>query len=116
VKRVTFNFDYAADPGAVSLSVTIGDGQIGGSSIQLDGKAFGPVGEIVDLPLGDAAELRGHTLLVRTGVIDINKLTNSTTVSYDMNGARSGGLLSGGSVSVEHEGDAVLYEALIRFV
>lgn len=114
MKQVTLDYDYVPEPGPVSLSVTIGDGQIGGSSVQLDGRDVGPVGEIVDLLLGDAGDLRGHTLLVRTGVIDINKLTDSTSVTYDMNGAKPGGLLSG-SVRVDHEGDAVLYETFIRF-
>jgi hypothetical protein len=115
MKRVISTFDYVLPPGPVTLTVTIGDGQVGGSFAELDGKRIGPQGEITDLAVGDAADLRGRVLFVKTGVLDINAMSNHTSVTYDLNGSSPGGLLDA-RVEVDNDRDAVIYETRIRFL
>lgn len=114
MKTVRFRFDHAPGNSPVTLTVKIGDGQVGGSVVRLNGKQIGNVGTIRDLPIGDGPALVGQELTVRTGVLDINDAANSTTVTYDLNGAAPGALMA--SAEVEHDDDAVVYETVIRFV
>ena len=72
--------------GDVALTVTIGDGQLGGSSLKLQGEPIGPVGDIVDVDIGSASRLDGRELEVRTLVADVNLQSNLTEVSYDFTG------------------------------
>jgi hypothetical protein len=124
MKRVRFTYEYVPGPGPLLLTVVVGDGQVGGSAVSLDGAALAEPGPVEALPLGDGPALRGRELLVRTGVLDVNALSDRTSVTYVLapRGATSGnpgaapGRAFTATADVEHDGDAVLYETRIRFV
>ena len=117
MKQVSFEFTYPVQPDEiVSLSVRIGDGQVGGSLARVDDQdpPICPPGNITDVQVGTGAALIGHTLVVRTLVADINPQTNSTTVTLDLNGSASGGDLHA-DASVDTDGDAVFYTSTVTF-
>ncbi|RBL91648.1 hypothetical protein [Chitinophaga flava] len=80
--------DLDVIPGSdVILNISIGNAQIGASVISLDGVNT-PIakGEIRNLQLGKADELKGRALHVITNVLDTNSLTNGIVVTYSFSG------------------------------
>lgn len=72
----------------VFLTVTIGDSQVGGTTVIFDGQSLGPDdGEINNLPIGKAGDNIQFKLLVcTTNVKDINPASNKTSVTYTLTG------------------------------
>lgn len=97
----------------VSLTVTIGNAQMGASLVRLGTKEIGS-GQIKDLAVGKGPGIRGKTLAVKTVVSDVNDKTNLTNVRYS---------LVGGKVpkdydleaTVDEEGDSIIYRASFEF-
>ncbi len=117
MKKVSFNFTYPVGPGEdVTLTIGIGDGQVGGSVARLDDRdpPICPPGTITGVPVGRGASLIGHTLVVRTLVADINPQSNRTSVTLDLNGAAPGRELHA-DASVDTDGDAVFYTSTVTF-
>lgn len=84
IHEVDLEFDIIVEDGSVHVSVSIGDGQIGGSSMKLDGEAVGPVGEISNFRVGEASDLVGRKLAIRTLVADMSDRHNWTSVTYQL--------------------------------
>ena len=99
--------------GAVALSITIGDGQLGGSSLKLNGIPLDAEGDIQDLVLGDGTSLDGNELEVRTLVADVNLQSNWTSVTYALTGVDKPSETADHKVKVD--GNAVLYRTTFFF-
>ena len=70
----------------LQLSVTIGDGQVGGTNVDLDDVNVGS-GEINGLPIGKSGDnLALKRLNCVTTVKDVNPATNRTSVTYTLSG------------------------------
>ena len=70
----------------VRLSVEVGDGQVGGTSLLLDRTILGSGGAVNNVLIGTCKELRFKTLRCTTRVHDVNVLTNKTSVTYEFTG------------------------------
>ena len=81
---------YSVKPNTpVSLSVTIGDGQVGGSAVTLSGALVGSGEEIRDLRIGkQGQDLRNASIECTTTVKDVNPATNRTSVTYALRGGK----------------------------
>ena len=99
--------------GRVRLTVVIGDGQLGGSSLQLDGKPLGPTGDITDERIGTRAALHGKSLEVRTLVADVNLQSNWASVTYDLVGVDTAREVA--RHRVKTDGNAVLFCTTFHF-
>lgn len=95
--------------GDVSLSVVIGDGQIGGGIMKIDGVQVG-VTPVEDQVLGAASELKEKILLLKTLVSDENPHTNKTSVSYIFKQNDTEQLFVS-KAEVENDGDVMGYWA-----
>lgn len=106
---VKLQTDYEVDTGDVTLTIIIGDGQIGTSLVRLDGKELA-IGDVTELKLGKGSSLAGKELFIKTVVADVNDKTNNTSVSYQLKGGVSDREfhLDG---SVNEEGGSVIYRA-----
>jgi len=68
---------------SVSLTITIGNAQIGGSIIRRkDTDEIIFKGAVEKLQLGLGSELKGKTLNIKTRVLDVNDQTNGVVVTY----------------------------------
>lgn len=80
------NFYQVLPSGQIFMTVTIGDGQVGGTAATLNGVpiAVNPTGET---PIGTPTQdLRNSILQVITTVRDVNPLTNNTSVIHSFRG------------------------------
>jgi hypothetical protein len=78
---------YAVKPNSqIFLAVNVGDGQVGGTSLQLNGSSipFNPAGETTIGAPGQ--DLRRSILHIVTTVKDVNPATNQTSVTHRFRG------------------------------
>jgi hypothetical protein len=115
IHEVNLEFEIAVSAGDVRIGITIGDGQIGGTALFLDGHPIGPRGAITDLRIGDGQDLAGRALLARTLVADVNEATNWTSVRYTMSTPAALPPMTA-SREVENDQEAVRYNTTFRFV
>ncbi len=100
--------------GEITVSVIIGDGQIGGGNLKVEGK------EVIKTPvegflLGEGDNLKGKTLLAKTLVSDENQHTNKTSVTYLFKqGSKEQKFVS--KAEVENDGDMMGYWAKFTIV
>lgn len=80
--------DYEVADGDVTISVVVGQGQRGYTSVSHDGLELGHGPTITELAIGDGAVIRGTELRVSTTVTDTNPNTNLTSVTYTLKGGR----------------------------
>lgn len=82
--------DLTITPGSdVILNISIGNAQIGASIVRFDkDSTLLAKGEIRNLELGKAEDLRGKVLKVTTNVLDTNSLTNGIVVTYSFNACK----------------------------
>jgi hypothetical protein len=114
-KRKSKSFDYpVTDGGLITISVTIGNAQLGGTSVDLDTIRVGSGPQILKLPIGAGKDLRGKTVVVRTIAWDVNPQTNNMIVSYEIRGGAAP-LDDYLKLTVDKEGDAGDFTATIRF-
>lgn len=79
---------YAVDPNhTVTLSIKIGEAQLGISGLWLDAQFVGK-GDFNNHALGRGSALAGKTLRIRTMVADVNAFTNRMAVTYTLSGGR----------------------------
>lgn len=109
--------NYAVAGNDVTLSIDIGEGQLGDSVVRLQGKDITPkdTAHIRNLPIGGGAKLTGQALGIKTIVSDVNDSTNKTSVRYRLEGGKTPGQYEL-RADVAEEGDAVVYHVTIHFV
>ena len=80
------NFYNVNASGPIFMTVTIGDGQVGGTAATLNGVPV-PVNPTGETTIGTPTQdLRGSILQVITTVRDVNPLTNNTSVTHTFRG------------------------------
>lgn len=98
----------------VSLTIVIGNSQIGGSVVKLGAKELAD-GQIKNLDLGIGNSLRGKKLKSKSVVADVNDRTNRTIITYRIKGgARDQEFVSSGTV--DQDGDSIVYRALFNLI
>ena len=83
------NFYLVRSNQPIAIRVTVGDNQVGGTALRLNGSSipFNPAGAT---PIGaPGQDLRGSVLHVVTTVKDVNPATNHTSVTHDLEGGVS---------------------------
>lgn len=113
---ITLEKNYAVRRRDVFLSVTIGEGQQGRSSLLLDDKqvlrASPPIGRFL---VGAGADLIGRTLTIRTVANDVVAATNRLSVTYRLSGGvQVAEFTSRGKV--DQDNDFLIFEAVFSFV
>lgn len=106
--------DYTVAAGEIFLTIIIGDAQIGASYLSINGEKIA-AGQIKNQKIGDGAELKTKTLLVKTIVSDVNNKTNRTSVTYQLKGGVKD-CTYGLEATVANEGDSINYEAEFKFI
>lgn len=106
---LTLQTDYAVDAGDVTLTVIIGDGQLGSSLVRLGEKELA-TGDIDRLKIGKGSAIAGKELFVKTVVADVNDNTNHTSVRYELKGGAADQTFDL-DASVDEEGGSVIYRA-----
>ena len=70
------------------VTITIGNGQAGGSRVKLDGKVLVQGDLEVKSPLGTVGELEGKVLKFKTNVTDINLRSNHCVITTEISNQR----------------------------
>jgi len=85
---ITKTEEYEVKPATpITLSVEIGEGQVGGTAVTWKNKIVGSGGDVTNLQIGkDNEDLRGTALDCTTTVKDVNPNTNNTSVTYTLKG------------------------------
>jgi hypothetical protein len=109
---VSLNTTYHVDDGVVTLTIVIGDGQLGSSRVSLDDTIIGQGDAIENLRLGEGSGLDGKTLAVKSVVTDVNDQTNHTSITYSLRGGAAPADYEL-DATVAEEGDSVIYRATI---
>jgi hypothetical protein len=97
----------------VFLTILIGEGQMGFSTVFLDQEKQAARREVRRLPLGDGAEARGKVLVVSTTVVDIRGEHDRTSVTVQLSDGIEQELRQSEDA---HESGVVNYLTVIRFV
>jgi hypothetical protein len=112
---VTHEFESRVKPQPVTLTIKIGDGQLGVSNMWLDRVPLPPCDPVDPVSIGDGVTLVGRTLLVHTTVSDVNAQSNRASVTYTLSG-----VVGRSPVTVTHNADTddefVLFVTTFRFV
>ncbi len=106
--------DYPVVDQEITLTIVIGDAQLGSSLVSLDGAKIA-TGDIDNLGIGKGTSVKGKTLLIKSVVSDVNDKTNHMSVTYKLKGGvkdDSYGL----EATVAEEGDSINFRAEIKFV
>jgi len=105
---------YSVKPSTpVQLSITIGDGQVGGTDVRIGGAQIGS-GDITNLPIGAAAQdLKTKSIDCITTVQRQNAATGHTSVTYSLRGGMQDRDFTYEAI-VNQIGDRAVYE--ISFV
>lgn len=99
----------------VTLTVTIGDDQVGGSSVVWEGKTVAQ-GEVKGLHVGGAeGGLTGQLLVCTTSVQDINTATNHTSVTYELGGGSADQSFTY-TIDVSEPGGTAIYAITFVFI
>lgn len=99
----------------VYLTVTVGDAQVGGSSIVFDGQEIA-TGDISNQKIGKPGDdIRYKILRCNTTVKDINPDTNKTVVTCSFTGGESGEDFIF-DTEVKENGGEVLYSLTFTFI
>lgn len=101
----------------VFISVTIGENQVGGTTIIFDGNSIGPDnGEITNLQVGKEGDNLQYKLLIcTTDVRDINTATNKTSVIYTLSGGDQEQEFPF-TIDVDQQGGFAMYSITFAFV
>jgi homoaconitase/3-isopropylmalate dehydratase large subunit len=111
-KKINLNASYAVGANNISLTVIIGDAQIGQSIVVLDSTTMGS-GDIMNLALGTGAAIKGKVLTVKSVVTDVNSNTINMSVTYQLRGGTMAqDFLSSGTV--DNQGDSMVFIATIN--
>ena len=115
VKSINLETEYKVeDEEQVSLSIVIGDAQIGSSIVFLDDNELGRR-EIEKLNIGLGKDIKGKKIIIESIVKDINNMTNHTSITYILNG----GMFDQTFYSkgfVNEKGDLIDYRAIFTLI
>lgn len=114
MKTVDLRADYEVGTKPVSLTILIGDAQIGSSIVKLNSVEKGR-GDIDALPLGSGPSIKGKPLTTKSVVTDVNDMTNKTIVTYQLSGGKRDQEFTS-SATVDEEGDSIIYRALFNLI
>ena len=114
MKSVTLIADYQVANGPVTLTIVIGDAQIGASIVKLDAVVLGK-GQIAKLLIGNGADIRNHALRIKSVVSDVNDATNNTSITYQLRGGAQDQDFHS-KCTVATNGDSVIYRAEFRLI
>ena len=113
-KRVNTTGTYTVGKNDVLLTVGIGDAQIGGSVVLVDGLEVGS-NQITQLKLGKGSDLHGARVKIKTTVADTNDQTNRTSVTYSFEGGPHP-LRTEITSQVDNDGDSMVFNARFDLV
>lgn len=110
---VSVEKEYKVGTGTITLSLIVGEGQFGRSDVRLDAqrlvRASGSIGNLL---VGQAADVRGKTLRIRTIVHDTVAATNRMSVTYKLSGGPQDRTFTSKG-EVDHEGGNLVFEAVV---
>ncbi|MCK4667952.1 hypothetical protein KAU33_14445 [Candidatus Dependentiae bacterium] len=110
VKSINLETEYKVeDEEQVSLSIVIGDAQIGSSIVFLDDNELGRR-EIENLNIGLGKDIKGQKIIIKSIVKDINDMTNYTSITYILKGGIFDQTFYSKGV-VDENGDSIIYRA-----
>ncbi|HXF48795.1 MAG TPA: hypothetical protein VNL73_05150 [Verrucomicrobiae bacterium] len=105
---------YEVASGKVTLSVIIGEAQLGSSLVKLNDVELG-IGQINNLSIGRGSDIAGKTLFIKTVVTDVNDKTNLTSVGYVFKGGKVDKRYDL-NATVNEEGGSVIYRANFKLI
>ncbi len=112
MKNIVNETEYNVDSGeAYYLTITFGNGQDGDSSFR-DVEGQYHTGSIINIKIGTGAKLEGTFILIGSLVTDTNPDTNTTSISYYINGEE----VETYSEDVEEDNSAIYYTTFIKFI
>ena len=109
------SFDCAVTAGRVQLTVTIGEGQLGATTVFRDGSVVVKGGVVIgNLDLGDGGDVQNTGVSVESIVNDISTQTNRMSVTYAVtnNGQRR---TFTSRHKVDNEGDLCRFVTALNF-
>ena len=109
---VALNTVYELTTGEVTVSVVIGEGQIGSSLVRVGPKEIA-IGAVTKQKIGKGSALAGKALLIKTVVTDVNDQTNRLSVRYELQGGKADKVFDLES-TVAEEGDSVVFRATFK--
>jgi hypothetical protein len=92
MKKITHRSTYKVAEGQVHLTVTIGEGQFGSTTVVVGEKVFDHERRF-DRDIGAGGALRGKQLTIVSVVTDTNDQDDDTSVTYE---------LTGGALNTKH--------------
>lgn len=101
------------DAAVVKLRIVIGQAQKGATSVHRGGTLIVSTNDdVVDVDLGTGAAVRGQKFYCATVVTDVNPQTNLTSVTWELTGGDRI-FAKACTETLDHDGDSVLYVAVI---
>lgn len=114
MNRVNKKLTYEVADDSVTLSVIIGQAQLGRSVLKLEGEEIKRGINIRNAEIGAGPNLRDKVLLVKSVVTDVNDKTNLLSVHYEIEGGPEPHM-EDVSTTVEQEGDSAIFRMTITF-
>jgi hypothetical protein len=112
MKKITHKSSFQVGQGQVHLTVTLGEGQFGSSTVVVGDALIGHQHRF-DQSIGVGSQISGKTLRVVSVVTDVNPQTNNTDVTYQLRSDAAHADHTS-SFTVEHDNDSVMYVAEIE--
>lgn len=109
---VALNTVYEISSGEVTVSVVIGEGQIGSSLVRLGTREI-TIGAVTKQKIGKGTALGGKELFIKTVVTDVSDQTNRLSVRYELKGGKANKVFDLES-TVAEEGDSVVFRATFK--
>ena len=106
---VKLNTTYEVAQGNVTLTIIIGNAQLGSSLVKVNNEEIGR-GQISDLSIGSGVIIAGKTLSIKSVVTDVNDKTNLTSIRYILKGGKADKEFDL-NATVNEEGASIIYRA-----
>jgi hypothetical protein len=100
---------YEVADAEVTVTVTIGEGQLGSSRVRVGDREV-TVGDVSKVKIGKGSAIAGKELFIKTVVADVNDQTNRTSVSYELKGGKVDKTFDL-DATVDEEGGSAIYRA-----
>ena len=110
----TSKYSVGSGAGAIHLTVTIGEGQLGSSTVVVGPKLFDTV-KFFDAGIGKPSTISGQKLVIVSVVSDTNESTNRTSVRYAIKGG-SQPFEHKSELTVDKDGESVTYLGEIELI